>query len=200
LEAIHDVLGDAEQDFGTSKPAANGAARGSKGVPEFTHFKFGDEDLGEEQGATQTPAALKERLEIANKLAAMQAARKKQRQSSQAPAVEVRSGSKHQRSTSLSSARGRSAFNPVNGIGGGSDEDEDNDGDDAGDAAEEGGNKEPTIQWKHVLASLQQTRASISPQERRRLEKIYREFVWGRSGEMPNGQGGTEVGGRTSLM
>jgi len=203
LEAIHDVLGDAEQDFGTSKPTANGNGAGkggSKGVPEFTHFKFGDEDLGsgDEQGAAQTPAALKERLEIANKLAAMQVARKKQRQGSQAQSLEARSGAKHQRSISSSSARGRSTSNPINGVGDGSDEDENDD--DAGDAAQESGSKEPTIEWKHIRASLQQTRASISPQERRRLEKIYREFVWGRSGEMPNGQGGTEVGGRTSLM
>jgi peroxin-1 len=60
--------------------------------------------------------------------------------------------------------------------------------------------KEPQIQWKHVESSLASTRSSISAQERRRLEGIYREFVVGRNGEMPSGQGGTEIGGRSSLM
>jgi peroxin-1 len=60
--------------------------------------------------------------------------------------------------------------------------------------------KEPEIQWKHIESSLATTRSSISPQERKRLEAIYREFLVGRNGEMPNGQGGNEIGGRTSLM
>ena len=36
--------------------------------------------------------------------------------------------------------------------------------------------------------SLATTRASISPDERRRLDRIYRELVVGRNGEMLNGQ------------
>ena len=56
------------------------------------------------------------------------------------------------------------------------------------------------IQWKHVYKALESTRASISAQERRRLERIYEEFVVGRSGEMKDGQGSMEIGGRTSLM
>ena len=56
------------------------------------------------------------------------------------------------------------------------------------------------IEWKHIEASLASTRSSISVDERRKLEKIYREFVSDRSGELPDGQGSTEVGGRTSLM
>lgn len=59
---------------------------------------------------------------------------------------------------------------------------------------------EVIIQWKHLESSLRTTRSSISVEERRRLGRIYREFVGERSGEMPNGQGPTEVGGRTSLM
>ncbi|KAH7108631.1 P-loop containing nucleoside triphosphate hydrolase protein [Dendryphion nanum] len=55
--------------------------------------------------------------------------------------------------------------------------------------------KQPEIQWKHIDSSLETTRSSISAQERRRLEGIYREFVEGRNGDMPNGQGGTEIGG-----
>ena len=60
--------------------------------------------------------------------------------------------------------------------------------------------KEVVIQWKHIAASLATTRSSIGADERRRLERIYREFVIGRNGEMPNGQGPTEVGGRSTLM
>ena len=59
---------------------------------------------------------------------------------------------------------------------------------------------EVIIEWKHIVASLATTRSSIGADEQRRLEKIYREFVVGRNGEMPNGQGPTEVGGRSSLM
>jgi peroxin-1 len=64
----------------------------------------------------------------------------------------------------------------------------------------EGERTEPQIAWKHIESSLASTRSSISRQERRRLEGIYREFVVGRNGEMPSGQGGSEIGGRSSLM
>ncbi|CAL3962118.1 unnamed protein product [Diplocarpon coronariae] len=60
--------------------------------------------------------------------------------------------------------------------------------------------KEVVIEWKNVEFSLSSTRASISVQERGRLEAIYREFVVGRNGEMKSGEGNREVGGRTSLM
>ncbi|OTA69621.1 AAA-domain-containing protein [Hypoxylon sp. EC38] len=64
----------------------------------------------------------------------------------------------------------------------------------------EGNNTEVLIGWKHMMKALDSTRASISPQERNRLERIYREFVVGRSGEMRDGQGSMEIGGRSSLM
>lgn len=57
-----------------------------------------------------------------------------------------------------------------------------------------------TIRWSHIEASLATTRSSISAHERRRLATIYHEFIVGRNGEMPSGQGPTEVGGRSSLM
>jgi peroxin-1 len=60
--------------------------------------------------------------------------------------------------------------------------------------------KEVVVGWKHLAAALEDTRASISADEKRRLERIYREFVVGRSGEMRDGQGSMEVGGRSSLM
>ncbi|OAX82567.1 hypothetical protein ACJ72_03083 [Emergomyces africanus] len=56
------------------------------------------------------------------------------------------------------------------------------------------------ICWTHMEQSLATTRCSISDVERKRLEAIYREFVVGRNGEMPTGEGGREIGGRTSLM
>ena len=56
------------------------------------------------------------------------------------------------------------------------------------------------IEWKHIEASLATTRSSVGADEKGKLERIYREFFVGRNGEMPNGQGPTEVGGRSSLM
>jgi len=59
---------------------------------------------------------------------------------------------------------------------------------------------EPIIRWQHLVKSLETTRASLSAQEHRRLSNIYREFTVGRNGEMSDGQGSNEIGGRTSLM
>ncbi|CAI7673341.1 unnamed protein product [Penicillium manginii] len=56
------------------------------------------------------------------------------------------------------------------------------------------------VRWEHVERSLASTRSSLSSTERRRLEGIYREFVDGRDGEMPNGEATNEIGGRSSLM
>lgn len=64
---------------------------------------------------------------------------------------------------------------------------------------EEREEKEVVIGWKHVVKALEETRPSVSQDEKRRLYRIYSEFVMGRNGEMPNGQGPTDVGGRTSL-
>ncbi|MCJ1419023.1 Peroxisome biosynthesis protein pex1 [Xylographa parallela] len=61
-------------------------------------------------------------------------------------------------------------------------------------------NPEVVIRWSHIEASLATTRSSISTEERRKLGSIYREFQVGRNGEMPSGQGGMEIGGRSSLM
>jgi peroxin-1 len=56
------------------------------------------------------------------------------------------------------------------------------------------------VRWEHIERSLATTRSSLSATERRRFNAIYREFVVGRNGEMPNGEAGNEIGGRTSLM
>ena len=69
-----------------------------------------------------------------------------------------------------------------------------------GDDIKNDSKQDVVIDWKHIEASLATTRSSVGADERGRLERIYREFVVGRNGEMPNGQGPTEVGGRSSLM
>lgn len=56
------------------------------------------------------------------------------------------------------------------------------------------------VRWEHVERALATTRSSLSPAERRRLNGIYREFIAGRNGEMPNGEASNEIGGRSSLM
>lgn len=56
------------------------------------------------------------------------------------------------------------------------------------------------VRWEHVERALKTTRSSLSDAERRRFQGIYREFVAGRNGEMPNGEAVNEIGGRTSLM
>ncbi|KAJ5172588.1 hypothetical protein N7492_005181 [Penicillium capsulatum] len=56
------------------------------------------------------------------------------------------------------------------------------------------------VRWEHVERALKTTRSSLSDTERRRFQGIYREFVAGRNGEMPNGEAVNEIGGRTSLM
>lgn len=172
LEAIHDVLGDTELGDPTrggakNKATSDGASKPGKEdrIPEFTHFRFGDETPTPPDPSKHIPSSQPtERALIAQKIAALQALRRKQKQLQH----QQRPGSK--------------------------DEDK---------VAKEGDDvdrKEPQIHWKHIESSLATTRGSISAQERRRLQGIYREFVVGRNGEMPSGQGGTEIGGRTSLM
>ena len=70
----------------------------------------------------------------------------------------------------------------------------------ANDETKENSGQNVVIDWKHIDISLATTRQSIGLDERRRLEQIYREFVAGRTGEFSDGQGSTEIGGRSSLM
>lgn len=60
--------------------------------------------------------------------------------------------------------------------------------------------REVVIGWAHLVKALDNTRASISSEEKNRLHRIYHEFVVGRSGQMKDGQGSMEIGGRSSLM
>ncbi|KAF2732272.1 peroxisome biosynthesis protein-like protein (PAS1/Peroxin-1) [Polyplosphaeria fusca] len=166
LEAIHDVLGDTElgdpTKGGTKKEGASSEATKGGRIPEFTHFQFGDADTTPGDSDKSLPSSqLTERAMIAQKITALQAIRKKQKQMQ----------------------------HPRPGSG---------DKDDM--IKEETERTEPEIEWKHIESSLSTTRSSISAQERRRLEGIYSEFVDGRNGDLPSGQGGTEIGGRTSLM
>lgn len=66
-------------------------------------------------------------------------------------------------------------------------------------ASQEEPREDIIVRWEHVERALANTRRSLSQSEERRFNAIYREFVMGRNGEMPTGEGGREVGGRTSL-
>ena len=172
LEAIHDILGPGDlgsQEFGKrGKPGSAGGHRSKH--HDFSYFRLGG-DESQQDGTPQTAATVAaERAQIAAKISAMQAARRKAKQERHAAqqAQQQRPGS-----------AGGIGQNQVNG--------------------EEKRHQEPVISWRHLQKSLEQTRASISAQDRRRLEKVYHEFVQGRSGEMSDGQGSSEIGGRSSL-
>jgi peroxin-1 len=182
LEAIHDVLGNASeaanQDFGKRK-AGSSAGRGGKGqqAQEFDYFRYGSTNPTEETPAPSAAAMAAERAQIAARLSALQLARRKAKQERHASF-----GSQTSRPTS--SAGQPNGVKQQDGV----------------KPQEQAADATPTITWKHLEKSLEQTRSSISKRERQRLEGIYREFTEGRNGEMSDGQGGTEVGGRTSLM
>ncbi|KAF2434973.1 AAA-domain-containing protein [Tothia fuscella] len=186
LEAVHDVLGDGDLDpskFGK----AGGKDKGSKGLPEFSHFKFGDTNLEFEEEVGSK--ALAERVIIANKIRDLQAHRRRQKlllNPTPAPQPQTH----HQFDSGDDSLPTSLVTSPQKKVGNGK----------ANGVAGEGASKEPIILWKHIQSSLSSTRASISAQERKRLAKIYGEFVDARSGDLPSGQGGTEVGARSSLM
>ncbi|KAF2280670.1 peroxisome biosynthesis protein-like protein (PAS1/Peroxin-1) [Westerdykella ornata] len=180
LEAIHDVLGETELGDPTKSDAGkkNGASNGvkvsgkEKGIPEFTHFRFGDklDADGDENAHDPAPSSLlTERAMIASRIADLQAMRRKLK------------SQHHIRPSSREGVQGAGAPSK-------------------GQEGVDGSRKDPEIQWKHIESSLATTRSSISAQERRRLEGIYREFTEGRNGDLPSGQGGAEIGGRTSLM
>lgn len=177
LEAIHDVLGDGANGTDNNQMGKSQNERSASSKPrhnDFSYFRFGDDEAGLVNGtmdpAHAPPAVLAERAAIAARLAAMDTARRR---------------AKQQRHAAQQQSAGQSLGNMSNGDGGGGAETK---------------TQEPVIAWKHVVASLKTTRPSIARQERIRLGQIYGEFVTGRNGEMPNGQGGSEIGGRSSLM
>ncbi|KZM22994.1 Peroxisome biosynthesis protein pex1 [Ascochyta rabiei] len=174
LEAIHDVLGDTDLSA-PPQSKKNGSSTPTnakdKGIPDFSYFRYGDTPS---PSSTSPPSSLSashqltERAQIALKIQALQALRRKQK-----------------------------ALQRPQSSGKDDNDDDDDDGAADDDAAER---KEPQILWKHIDSSLSSGRSSISAQERLRLQRIYREFVEGREGNLPSGQGGSEIGGRTSLM
>jgi peroxin-1 len=218
LDAIQDVLGAdaAANDFGKKKSGDSRSSRANN--VDFTVFRAGEIPGGGANGTSAsskqkpTPAALAaERANIAARLNSMQLARRKARVDrhvsspistrpshsfTHLSAANLSLSASANGSISGRSASGASHAGSVTGSASGLRT--------LSESPNEGngisGSEEPVILWRHLLKSLETTRASISAQERRRLEKIYREFVVGRNGEMQDGQGPTEIGGRTSLM
>ncbi|KAF2857206.1 AAA-domain-containing protein [Piedraia hortae CBS 480.64] len=56
------------------------------------------------------------------------------------------------------------------------------------------------ITKRHLEKSLRETKSSLSEVEYRRLKAVYEEFSKDRNGQLPDGQGGSEIGGRVTLM
>lgn len=181
LEAIHDALDDrtpadsrsAKSKPTTTKPAAmtNGDTPASK---SFIQFLYSSEEhaLATSSPGTGKSAALPPPAVVAAKLDELKNLRRRQRQ--------LQHGS--------TNADASGETNDDLGGAGGAEKDKDE------------SSNEIYIEWAHIERSLGLTRCSISDVERRRLEGIYREFIMGRNGEMPTGEAGTEIGGRTSLM
>ncbi|KAL2200063.1 P-loop containing nucleoside triphosphate hydrolase protein [Corynascus similis CBS 632.67] len=183
LEAIHDVLNDREQPAGGASGTRRGAAKkqpssASAAAKNFVQFRYGEDGAAApDDGSTpRTRAAqLAEQAAIVSKLEGIRLAKKRAKQ-------------QLARGSAVTAAAGA-----VNGAGG-------LNGDATVDSRGSGGNPEVVIRWEHLDKALQSTRASISADERARLERIYREFVVGRSGDLKDGQGSMEIGGRSSLM
>ena len=205
LEAIHDVLDDrASKETATmvnggsggsgghsgKRPSSSssslsrklvGGSGGSSSAHNFVSFRYGDDgsngsDNGSNSGGPSPKhqsVALAERAAIVAKLENIRLARRRERTA--------------QRPGSAAGSGGDGERGDRNGLGPGS-------------GAGAGAGRDVVIRWKHVFKALDGTRSSISVQEKQRLERIYHEFVVGRSGEMRDGQGSMEVGGRTSLM
>lgn len=55
------------------------------------------------------------------------------------------------------------------------------------------------ITIKNIEKSLKSTRPSITAEEHLRLKLIYDEFVTGRTGELPSGEGAKGIGKRSTL-
>ncbi|KAK4240777.1 peroxisome biosynthesis protein PAS1 [Achaetomium macrosporum] len=191
LEAIHDVLNDREHPTNTT--SSTSTRRGvNKKVPlssssssparNFVQFRYGEDpevpDSHSPSASASAPRAraaeLAEQAAIAAKLESIKLARKRER------AKQFSSHRSH--TTNGHDMDGEGAVDGAAGGGAG------------------GGSTEVVIRWEHLAKALEGTRASISAEERARLERIYREFVVGRSGEMRDGQGSMEIGGRSSLM
>ncbi|KAI5358452.1 putative AAA+ ATPase domain, ATPase, AAA-type, core, aspartate decarboxylase-like domain superfamily [Septoria linicola] len=189
LEAIHDVLGPSAESATLDSEKKSKSKAGGKSQ-DFSYFRLGQVNVSQDSSPVALAQQAAERAAIAEKLKALQLARRKAKAERQAarPAQQMRPGSamSHRSSSTTLSNRPSSAHSHGHQTNG-----------EKTPAASE----EPVISWKHLEKSLQETRSSISKQEQMRLARIYKEFVVGRNGDMQDGsQGGTGVGGRTSLM
>ncbi len=181
LEAIHGVLGDRDRSGlggGRDEPGQSGTTPDddpSAGPDvEFLSFRFGEENERKDQEAREKASDGQRLAERAAIRAKIEAIRNMQPRASHLPqARSDKTDDGHGADNNESRSKGKAASSA---------------------------SKEPVIHWSHIQAALASTRPSISVEERRRLAAIYREFVVGRNGEMPSGQGSTDVGGRSSLM
>ncbi|KAL2161595.1 hypothetical protein VTH06DRAFT_8157 [Thermothelomyces fergusii] len=173
LEAIHDVLNDREQQ----QPAGASSARrggGGGGGQQEVPFRYGEDDAAALGDGSAAPVPRTRAAQLAEQAAI----------ASKLEAIRLA-----QKRAKQQLVKGPAAANGLSN------------GDAATAAAGSGpGTPEVVIRWEHLVKALEGTRASISVQERKRLERIYHEFVVGRSGDMKDGQGSMEIGGRTSLM
>lgn len=182
LEAIHDILGPSAETASSSLESEqkSKSKSGRRNPQDFTYFKLGQVNNNNISQDTSSPAALAqqaaERAVIAEKLKNLQLVKKKAK--AERHAARPGSAMSHHHHHHPDHINGQLP--------------------DGGRSSAQ--DSEPVISWKHVESSLRETRASISAQEQQRLARIYREFVVGRNGDLQDGQGGSEIGGRTSLM
>ncbi|ERF68021.1 hypothetical protein EPUS_06411 [Endocarpon pusillum Z07020] len=189
LEAVHQLIGDtappsavgkSNTENGITKKSSRGtnSSRNKKAGKKFEFYQFlYDPTLDAEARASphSTSSALEPHEVVEEKLAAMRLAKKTERRR-----LRLASSSwYHMDDDDVDSH--------VNGIG-------------RKKNGEADVKQEVVITWANIERALATTRCSISEQERMRLGAIYHEFVVGRNGEMPSGDGGREVGGRSSLM
>jgi len=172
LEAIHDVLADLDLN------AAGGNKRGSAATKTSSNIRSTRNFVQFRYGVDASAAEAEERAkrgynrstDIAENAAIA------------AKLAEIKAARKRAKASQIPVGTGHTG-NAINGT-----------------TKETDSGGEVRIAWKHMSKALDSTRASISSQERRRLERIYHEFVVGRSGDMKDGQGSMEIGGRSSLM
>ncbi|KAL2270186.1 hypothetical protein VTJ83DRAFT_2370 [Remersonia thermophila] len=174
LEAIHDVLNDKEhQPSAASRRGAASKKPGSSSssARNFLQFRYGDDAAGADAAANGASAPPRTRAAQLAEQAAIASKLEAIRQA-------------RKRARQLAKPSGAA----------------DAHGADASGKAKDASGNEVVIRWHHLSKALEATRPSISAKERARLERIYREFVVGRSGDMKDGQPSMEVGGRSSLM
>lgn len=171
LEAIHNLLDEKKSGTADRRQKMSSSSNGVRALPRNNIIQFRyGVEENDADSASPSPKNLKQITDQASLLAKVEAVRRAKRIARQAH---------HHDSEQQPSTTGPE----TNSM-------KDN----------KNSNAEVVIQWKHLASALKTARSSISAEERRRLGRIYGEFVGARSGKMPDGQGPTEVGGRTSLM